>query len=410
MNFHTTSLCTLGLALSVTAWAQQRPSTPGLPGSTPGASTSPFPSNNPTFPGSRPNNSPGIGGLDRPVFLTGKVVLEDGTVPPDPIAVQIVCRANPRTLAFTDHKGNFSIDLTDRNSQVLGDASESTQELGTTNRNGTAPRSLCPGDPNLMGASVQADLAGFRSDVVNLGVRHGLDNPDVGTIILHRLANVEGLTISATSALAPKAAQKELEKGRADEAKKKYPDAQKEFEKAVAIYPKYAAAWLELGNVQRQGKDIEGARASYAKALAADPKFVSPYVQLASISVGEKNWQDAADETDRLLRLNPVDFPQAWFYNALSNYYLGKKEQAEKSAREGIGYDPAHRFPRMQYLLGVLLAQKGQFAPAVQNMREYLKYEPNAPDAADIQKQIAEVDKAGGAEAKKAPTPETQQQ
>jgi protein O-GlcNAc transferase len=191
--------------------------------------------------------------------------------------------------------------------------------------------------------------------------------------------------------------------------KQKWPDAEKEFQKAVTIYPKYAAAWLELGNIQGMQKNIEAARNSYSQALAADPKFVSPYLQLASLSAGEQKWQDVVDSTDRLLHLNPVDFPQAWMFNALANYYLGKKDEAEKSAREGISHDPAHRYPRMNYLLGVLLSQKREFGPAADSIRDYLKYAPNATDADQIRKQLAEVEKAAAPEAQKT-SPEVQKQ
>ena len=219
---------------------------------------------------------------------------------------------------------------------------------------------------------------------------------------MRRRGNVEGLTISATSALAPKDAQKALEKGRADAAKQKWPDAEKQFQKAVTIYPKYAAAWLELGNVQRQQKDVDEARKSYAQALTADSKFVSPYLQLASMAAGEQKWQEVVDDTDRLLHLNPVDFPQAWALNATAFYYLGKKDEAEKSVREGISRDPAHRYPRMNYLLGVLLSQKLEFAAAAENIREYLKYSPNSPDADQIRKQLAEVEKSAAPQTEKA--------
>ena len=340
------------------------------------------------------------------MYLSGKVVMEDGTPPPDPVAIQIVCRSNPRTVAYTDRKGNFSVDVNDRNGQVFADASE--QSAGVSSMTRGTERSICPGEPNLMGTTLQADLPGFRSDVLTMTSRHRMDDPNVGTIILHRMANVEGLTISATSALAPKDAQKALEKGRADAAKQKWPDAEKEFQKAVTIYPKYAAAWLELGNAQLREKDVEGARKSYAQSLTADPKFVSPYLQLASIAASEQKWQDVADNTDHLLRLNPVDFPQAWMFNALGNYYLGKKDEAEKSARECISHDPGHRYPRMNYLLGVLLSQKREFAASAENIREYLKYSPNSPDADQIRKQLAEVEKAAGAQAQSAANPEAQ--
>ena len=57
---------------------------------------------------------------------------------------------------------------------------------------------------------------------------------DVGTITLHRMEQVEGFTISATSAAAPSKAKKDYEKG-LDQAKKgKFEEAQHKFESAVA--------------------------------------------------------------------------------------------------------------------------------------------------------------------------------
>src|SRR6185436_8850699 len=64
-----------------------------------------------------------------------------------------------------------------------------------------------PSERDLMGFEIRASLPGFRSDVVNLSGRRAFDNPDLGTIILHRMGNVEGTTISATSLNAPKDAK-----------------------------------------------------------------------------------------------------------------------------------------------------------------------------------------------------------
>jgi len=352
------------------------PGSPTLPGgssnSTIGAAPSPLP----------PVQQP----PDRPFFLTGKVMLDNGTPPSDPVVIQISCRgASRRSVAYTDTKGDFTVDLADHHNQLF-DASDQPADFASLSKSPNMPGTVCPGDPELMGAEVQASLAGFRSDSINLGQHRRLDNPDIGIIVLHRLANVEGLTISATSGLAPKDAQKALEK---------------ELDKAVSIYPKYAAAWLELGNLQQRRKDLDDARKSYAKSLEADPKFVSPYLQLAMIAGTEQKWQDVADDTDRLLHLNPFDFPEAWLYNALANYYLKKPDVAEKSAREGISHDPSHQYPRMNYVLGILLAQKADYTAAAQSLRDYLQYAPHASDADAVRKQLADIEKAAGPEAKK---------
>ena len=403
-------LGSLALVAAAILNAQAGRTPPGGGGSTmPTNPTSPTQPNigntNSPFPGTQPNTFPD-NSIDRPLFLSGKVVMEDGTPPPESVVVHLTCNTNPRPIAYTDSKGYFNANLRDKlNNGVMADASDPYSGGGGRSdpwANNTNPRLRNgPGMGDLMGCRVEANLAGFRSEGVDLGARRSLDDPNIGTLILHRLANVEGLTISATSAMAPKDAKKAFEKGRSDEQKQKWDDAQKEFSKAVEIYPKYAAAWFELGNVQQKHQDAEGARKSYAQSLAADSKFVSPYLQLANMAAAEQKWQDVADDTDRLLHLNPVDFPQAWMFNAVANYNLQKFEVAEKSAREGLSHDPAHHFPTNSHLLGVLLAQKKDYAGSVQNLRDYLHYAPNATDANEVKKQLTEMEGLLGPEAQK---------
>src|SRR4029077_21254811 len=110
--------------------------------------------------------------------------------------------------------------------------------------NSTVPNGTSMFSGQYMGCDIQAQLPGFRSEVIHLDARRSMDNPEIGTIIMHRLANMDGLTISATTQLAPKDAKKAYDKGKAELDKKKPDEAQKEFEKAVSIYPKFAIAWF----------------------------------------------------------------------------------------------------------------------------------------------------------------------
>jgi tetratricopeptide (TPR) repeat protein len=257
------------------------------------------------------------------------------------------------------------------------------------------------GGRDLMGCDLQASLPGFRSDQVHLSDRRSMDDPNVGTLIMRRLANVEGTTISVTTAMAPKDAKKAMEKGQNFIKKEKWPEAQKEFEKAVEIYPKFAVAWAELGRVQEHQRDLEGARQSYAKALEADQKLVTPYLALASMAAHEQKWQEVSDATDRVLKLNPVDFPEAYLLNSTSNYYLKHFDSAEKSASEGLKHDAEHRFPKMHEVLGLVLAQKQDYAGAAEQLRQYLRSSPNSSDAELARKQLAEIERQLGPEARK---------
>jgi len=347
---------------------------------------SPFPTN--------PSTSPTTPGIERPIYLSGRVMLDDGTPPPEPVSIQRVCGANPHTEGYTDSKGRFSFEWGQRLG-VMPDASENSigNRLPGTNSGSSMGNSggMSQRNPEtaMMGCELRAQLAGFRSDSVSLTQHRSMDNPDVGTIILHRSANVQGIAISATTLMAPKDARKAYEKGLTDLKKEKLEDAQRDFDKAVEVYPKFAAAWFELGCVQRDLKNLDGAKKSFGQALAADPKYVKPYVEMAEISFHAQKWEDVKDGTDRLLSLNSVDFPRAWYYNAVANYELKNFDAAEKSARDGVKNDPGNTVPRINQLLAALLASKQDYPGAAEALRNYLKAAPNGPEAEKVKKQLA---------------------
>jgi tetratricopeptide (TPR) repeat protein len=375
-----------------------------------GGTTTPRPNfpgpNNPTTqpnPNDQMNRFPE---QQRPIFLSGKVMQDDGTPPPDSVVIERVCNGNPRAETYTDSKGRFSFQL-GQNQGVLQDASMGSSGGGFGgygNPGGSLGQNRSDmggfggsrggiSERDLMGCEIRANLPGFRSDVVSLSGRRAFDNPDVGTIILHRLANVEGVTISATSLQAPKDAKKAYEKARDLLKKKKTPEAEKELEKAVELYPKYSVAWFELGLIRESKKEVEGARKAYGEALAADSKFIKPYRQLAGLSVKEQNWQDVADTTGRLLKLDPVDFPDAYFYNSVANYYLKNYDAAEKSIREAQKLDTRNLMPKTNQLLGVILAEKQDFAGAAEQIKKYLTFLPEGKEAENAKKQLVELEK-----------------
>jgi tetratricopeptide (TPR) repeat protein len=377
------------------------PNIPSTGTATPGRGTrTPTPTPSPTDPTQR---TP-FPEIQRPIFLSGKVVMEDGTPPPEPVTIERVCNGQQRPEGYTDSKGRFSIQL-GQNTAIMADASVgssmdtfpgSNSPLGGRSGGGMFGANRGLSERDLIGCELRAVLAGYRSEVVMLSGRRTLDNPDVGTIILRRLGNVEGLTYSATSLLAPKDAKKAYEKGLERAKKDKMDDARKEFEKAVQIYPKYAAAWYELGVIHQRQQRPADAKSAYEQSLAADSKFVKPYLQMALLAAGEQNWQQVADTTDRVIRLNPVDFPQAFFFNSVANYNLKKFDAAEKSAAEAVKLDTKHQLPKAQHILGVLMAMRNELGGAAENLRSDLKHAPSAPDVDAVSKQLAEIERRLG--------------
>jgi tetratricopeptide (TPR) repeat protein len=344
--------------------------------------------------------------------------MDDGTKPPEPVAIERVCNGVVRREQFTDSKGHFSFQL-GQNDYAYTDASTSAGDGigGMGGSRGINSRTNMPGMPtrgiserDLFGCELRAALPGFRSDVVNLANHRSMDNPDLGTIVLHRLGNVEGLTISATSMAAPKDARKAYEKGREAASKGKLEEAQKQLEKAVEVYPKYAAAWYELGKVHQQNKDVEGARKAFGEALKADPKFISPYDNMAQMAAQDQKWDEVADITDRMIRLNPVDFPNAYYLNGVANLNLHRLDAAQKSASYLVSQDTNHRMPRASYLLGIVLAQKQDWNGAATQLRTFIDHAPPGSDLDTPKKQLADVERAiaakGGSAEKKDDKPQ----
>src|SRR5262249_11755952 len=122
---------------------------------------------------------------------------------------------------------------------------------------------------------------------------------------------------------------------------------------------------------------------------------INPYRQLAGMSFKEQNWQDVADTTTRLIKLDPVDFPDAYFYNSVANYYLKNYDAAEKSAREAPKLDTRNRMPKTNQPLGVILEENQDYAGAAEQIKKYLTFLPAEGQETEMaKKQLTELEKA----------------
>lgn len=323
-------------------------------------------------------------------LISGKVVLDDGSPLTDQATIQSVCKGLRHAETYTDSSGNFYFEFGKQRSSTDDIESSSMGEVQTVGATGRSTSGKYSSDCQL-----QALLPGFTSDVIEMSRFQDdtLGSVNVGNIVLHRLKNVEGTTISATTAAAPPNARKAYDKARQDVGKGKLEDAQKNLEKAVSVYPQFAVAWVELGRIQAHFKNFDAARQSFTHAIDADPKLVTPYETLAQIALQQRQWEELVNVTNRLLSLNALSFPQDWFYNALGNYYLNRLDPAQKSAQEGLKADLEHRVPKLDYLLAMVLMQKREFSAAAEHFRSYLAHLPNPGESASVQAQLANAER-----------------
>jgi tetratricopeptide (TPR) repeat protein len=224
-----------------------------------------------------------------------------------------------------------------------------------------------------------------------------MDDPNVGVILLHPLRGRQGVALSATSGLAPKTARKAYEKGMKSMRHGNPDDASRQFSRAVGIYPKFAAAWLELGRISEARSDETAARNAYAKAIAADPDYVNPYERLYLLDGRNARWQQAAENSEKVLRLDPFGFPRAYYFNAIANLQLHNLEAAEKSAREASKLQGAQAEPRARYILGVILVTKGDLPGAAESLRAFLRNALAGADQEDAKRMLSLIEARGQA-------------
>jgi tetratricopeptide (TPR) repeat protein len=224
--------------------------------------------------------------------------------------------------------------------------------------------------------------------------RHALDDPNVGTILLHRLTPTErAATVSAAALAVPKPAERAYNKGLNFLKKGKAEEARTDFQSAIDIYPKFSSAWFELGKLQATGGQLDDAHKSFVTATEADPQSVGPYLELALLALHNKNWNELADVTYHALKLNSFDYPQAYFLNAVANYNLKKLDTAEKSARAAQRLDTRRNYPENSRLLGFILLDRQQYAEAADALRDFLAAAPDSVAAPAVRQQLDDLEK-----------------
>lgn len=373
----------------VGAWAQSTTTVGSTGAGNTSGSTSTAPAGtNGATPATPPATGATPGGAGRrAIFLSGMVMMDDGSPLPDGVDIESSCGAGHRTMGrASPGTGTFSFQWMN-SSAALGDASQ----MGRTGNGAaslTGSRNGSRGLDPLSNCDLTAALPGYSSSRASLNNLVGQDSYDVGVIVLHRIAGGEGRTVSVLALKAPKDAKKNFEKGTRQAAANKPADAAASFEKAVAIYPEYADAWLGLGKVQWQAGDKNAARASFRKALDLDNNLVGPWRELGYLACDESKWDEAVRYLDQAVRLDPMDSPKAWYFNALANYNLGRFDLAERSVRAELKLDNGGN-PHAVYLLGLILIARRDLQGAAAALRSYIAAAPKSEDVSVAQRQLS---------------------
>jgi tetratricopeptide (TPR) repeat protein len=388
--------CVTAVLCAIPAFAQRGGTAPsaGNAGAGPGAGRSPAPntpSNNTGLPGSLNTPSSTPFPSNQTLFLSGQVILDDGTPASPDIRIERVCNGRPHLETYTDSKGRFSLQLGAPVAEVDTDAADNISQIPG---HPSAARGGMGGTMNpYWNCELRAAYPGYTSDTINLSTIRPFET-QLGTIVLHHLGSSKATTISVTSALAPKRAVKDYHKALELIAKQNYQEAEKHLVSATTVYPKYAVAWNELGRLQVRENHLDAARNSFQSAIAADSHYVTPLNELAGLSAQQQRWQEAVKYSAQVISLSPDAFPSSYWYNALGHYEQKDFAGAEKSDRELIKLDTLHEFPQAERMMADLMVRRADYAGAAAHLRAFLSLQPNAPDAPQLRQMVPKLDQA----------------
>jgi VWFA-related protein len=178
----------------------------------------------------------------------------------------------------------------------------------------------------------------------------------------------------------PSAARKLYERARKAADKRRIEEARRSYEAAIALFPDYQEAWCSLGLLQAEHDEFAAAMHSFRQAIRSDPKGICPYLPMAMLEHGAGDWNALVETTDRMLRLDSIDYPLAHLLKAAGHYNLGEYEEAEKAARAAEALD-SRNFPKIWEVLGWTSVKKRNDVAAISQFQQYLTLLPDDPEA-----------------------------
>ncbi len=333
----------------------------------------------------------------RPLYISGRVVTSEGLPPSEPVVIKRYCNGSGYPEDYTDSKGRFSFQVGGDVSMMTTDASVSGNRVGSglMGNVGNVPcmRQIGIGRYDLTASTLRAELPGYRSDDLQLGMYSAMGNNDVGVITMHRLDGLKGDTVSALTLQAPRPALKAYESG-LREMRKKKPNIKKalgQFDKAVTAYPRFSAAWAAMGEARMQANDREGAWEALSKSVEHDPTYLKPYEPLIQLATARQDWQSLDSLGGAYLELNP-NATSVRFLTAVAALNSGRSERAEEMVLAIQARDDASNFPQTHQIMGMIHEKRADFEKAAGAYRSFVgaSLEPESRNVKEVQRKLHE--------------------
>ena len=310
------------------------------------------------------------------VVFHGKVTLEDGSPPGRMVTVQRVCNGMDHAVregAASGKTGEYFVRL------EVNDFGQVFSSLDTY---------------AMLPCSLEASESGFVSSRIDLTDRGIVRNPRLPTIVLTPASRSMALGNDLTANV-PHAASRYWDLAIKQLTARNWAAAEGPLRSVVQAAPKFAPAWATLGTLCSNLGKLEDSRQALQRAIELDPKPLSPYISLADAQIDLKDWQGAAATTKSLIAADKKRvYVEAYLLNAVALYQQRDFDNALTRINDAIRLDKLHELPRAEYVLGLILEAKADYAAAGQHMRTYIEQHPHAKNVAAVTERISNLGKS----------------
>ena len=167
----------------------------------------------------------------------------------------------------------------------------------------------------------------------------------------------------------------------------RFKEAAEEFEKEITLQPDFDKVWFQLGKAYVLGGEDDKAIAAFEKANTIDPTKSDSYMELAAIYEKRKDKAKAEEMYQKVIAVDPGNAAAVFYNLGVHAWNENKDKEAVQAFQKAIEIDPKYAPAHKE--LARVLTRLQDFHGAVQHYQEYLKLNPQAPDAKEILDTIA---------------------
>src|SRR5260370_3607871 len=234
--------------------------------------------------------------------------------------------------------------------------------------------------------AVEVSAPGCRTTQVQAFIAADWQTENVEVTMMPELGRAEMRGAPGAPVLAPKAL-KETEKGLQGLQTGKLDEAETHLKRALHLAPGFPDVNYLMGVLWIQRHDAARARGYLEKTVQLAPKHSPALLALGEAEYLQKDYAHALESLEQSLNIKPMSWRAHWLAGVAS-YQLGDYKKSREHARDALqaGQEKA---VRARLLLGEAQAALGEREAALATLEQFLREQPNAPQAAMAKELIA---------------------